>query len=745
MPTAKEEKEIYARISDARRRDLGRGFARLDPVIQKELGLHSGDGIELNNPVNNKKTSAIVMHGYSEDTDSGIIRIDGSLRLNLKAHIDDKVIVKKIDVHPAQTIQFAPLDRPIKVRNANIFARILENRVVMQGDIISFDVISGPVFFVIKGFTPKKDAVQINKNTEIEIVKKPVNSKELERTIPRTNYEDLGGLANVIQKIREMIELPLRHPEIFNRLGIQPPKGLLLHGPPGTGKTLLARAVANETDAHFVTLSGPEIMSKFYGASEENLRKVFNEAQENAPAIIFIDEIDSISPKREEVQGEVERRVVAQLLSLMDGLDPRENVVVIGATNRVNSIDEALRRPGRFDREIEIGAPDKSGRLEILQIHTRGMAVGDDVDLKFLAEKTHGFVGADLQALSKEAGMIALRRILPDINLDEEVISLEILDRLYITQNDFKSALANIEPSALREVLISTPTESWDDVGGLNDAKQALQEAVEWPLKFPNIHRYLKAKPVKGILLYGLPGTGKTLLAKALAHESEINFISVKGPEFLSKWVGESEKKIRETFRKARTASPCIIFMDEIDAIAPTRGGSGGGGGSGNQVTERIVSQLLTEIDGLDGLKDVILVAATNRPDILDPALIRAGRFEKQIEIGLPNLKIREKILKIHLRGLPLDSDIDLKTLASEMEGKTGADIESLCREAVQLTIRECVSNASYKDILDNDLDSVKIKKTHFDAAMKSVNKSSMRSEKAYQSQEGALSKDLYA
>ncbi|MHA1718480.1 MAG: CDC48 family AAA ATPase [Promethearchaeota archaeon] len=742
MAVDKKDKQVFARISDSRRRDAGRGFARLDPILQKELDLHSGDGIELKNPVNNRRTSALIMHGYSEDAGTGIIRIDGSLRLNLKASIDERVIIKKIDVHPAQTIQFAPLDRPISVRNPNIFAEVLENRVVMQGDLISFDLMSGPVFFVVKSFTPREEAVQINRTTKVEILKRPIESRELERIIPRTTYEDLGGLADVIQKTREMIELPLRHPEIFNRLGIQPPKGLLLHGPPGTGKTLLARAVANETDAHFITLSGPEIMSKFYGQSEENLRRVFKEAQENAPSIIFIDEIDSISPKREEVQGEVERRVVAQLLSLMDGLDPRENVVVIGATNRVNAIDEALRRPGRFDREIEIGVPNKEGRLEILQIHTRGMPLNDDINLKFLAEKTHGFVGADLQALSKEAGMISLRRILPEINLDEEIISPEILDKLAITQDDFERALAGIEPSALREVLITTPTESWADIGGLDEAKQALQEAVEWPLKYPNIHKFLNAKPVKGILLYGLPGTGKTLLAKALAHESEINFISVKGPEFLSKWVGESEKKIRETFHKARTAAPCIIFMDEIDAIAPTRGRGIGGG---NQVTERIVSQLLTEIDGLNSLRDVVLVAATNRPDILDPALIRAGRFEKQIEIGLPNKEVREKIFKIHLKGLPLDTDVDLKALAAIMEGKTGADIESLCKETVQVAIREYISKGNFKDISEEDKDNIKIKKIHFDTAMKSVNQSSKRSEKAYQKLEGALSKDLYA
>ena len=624
--------KIYVRISDSRKRDAGRGYARVDPQIQKQLKLHSGDGIILENTVTGKKTVALIMHGYSEDIGSGIIRIDGSIRRNLKAAIDERVLIRKIEVSSAESIVFAPLDRQIGVRNAGVFAEILENRIVMVGDTISFALFSGPVHFVVKNFFPKVQAVQISRRTKVQVDRKPVESKTLERTIPRTTYEDLGGLSEIIQRVREMIELPLRHPELFNRLGISPPKGLLLYGPPGTGKTLLARAVANETDAHFITLSGPEIMSKFYGQSEENLRKVFEDAQKNAPSIVFIDEIDSIASKREEVQGEVERRVVAQLLALMDGLDERGNIVVIGATNRPNSLDEALRRPGRFDREIEIGVPDKDGRLEILQIHSRGMPLFTDVDLKQLADKTHGFVGADLQALAKEAGMIALRRILPDLNLDEEVIPPEILDKLTITQTDFERSLAGIEPSALREVLISTPNEQWTDVGGLEHAKQQLQESIEWPMKYPNIHKFLKAKPTKGILLYGLPGTGKTLLAKALANESEVNFISIKGPELISKWVGESEKAVRRTFRKARQVSPCIIFMDEIDAIAPTRGR-----GESNQVTERIVSQLLTEIDGMESLRDVVLVAATNRPDILDPALMRAGRFSKQIEIPLPD------------------------------------------------------------------------------------------------------------
>ncbi|MHA1673105.1 MAG: CDC48 family AAA ATPase, partial [Promethearchaeota archaeon] len=583
-------------------------------------------------------------------------------------------------------------------------------------------------------------AVQINRNTEISIDSKPIDSRQLERSVPRTTYEDLGGLSDVIQKVREMIELPMRHPELFNRLGIQPPKGLLLFGAPGTGKTLLARAVANETDAYFITLSGPEIMSKFYGQSEENLRKVFKEAQKNSPSIIFIDEIDSIASKREEVQGEVERRVVAQLLSLMDGLDDRGNVVVIGATNRPNSLDEALRRPGRFDREIEIGVPDKDGRLEILQIHTRGMPLEDSVELRLFAEKTHGFVGADLQALAKEAGMISLRRILPEINLDEEVIPHEVLGKLHISGEDFHSALGSIEPSALREVFVSIPRETWEDVGGLEEAKRELQEAVEWPLRYPNIYKHLKAEAPTGILLYGHPGTGKTLLARALAHESEANFISVKGPEFISKWVGESEKAVRKMFRKARSAAPCIIFIDEIDAIAPTRGR-----GESNQVTERIVSQLLTEIDGLDRLKNVILVAATNRPDILDPALIRAGRFGKQVEIPIPDKETRKKIFTIHTDHLPLDESINFESISNSLEGKTGADIEALCKQATQNAIREFITQYNFRDLTEEELKSVKITKHHFDLALEKILKNAKRSERVYQNLEGALPKDLYS
>lgn len=680
------------------------------------------------------------MHGYSEDANSGVIRIDGSIRQNLKASIDERIKIRPIKVVPADRVVFAPIDKPIGVRNTQELASMLENRVVMEGDIIGFDIFSGSIHFMVKTVDPPGKAVQINRNTKILISKKPIDSREVERSIPRTTYSDIGGLSDSIQQVREMIELPMRHPELFNRLGIQPPKGLLLYGPPGTGKTLLARAVANETNAHFITLSGPEIMSKFYGQSEENLRRVFKDAQENTPSIIFIDEIDSIASKREETQGEVERRVVAQLLALMDGLDARGNIVVIGATNRQNALDPALRRPGRFDREIEIGVPDKAGRLEILQIHTRGMPLKDEVNLEIFAEKTYGFVGADLEALAKEAGMISLRRILPEVKLEEEIIPPEILNKLYITKNDFEQALSSIEPSALREVVITKPTETWEDVGGLKSAKLALQEAVEWPLKYPNIYNHLNAQPPKGILLYGLPGTGKTLLARALAHESEANFISVKGPEFISKWVGESEKAIRETFRKARQAAPCIIFMDELDAIAPTRGMGGT-----SQVTERMVSQLLTEIDGLERLKDVFILAASNRPDIIDPALTRAGRFGTQIEVGLPGIDVRKQIFNIHLKNIPLDDNVDIDSLAASMEGKSGADIAALCQQAVQFTIRRIVEGTNFQDIPDSQLSKVYVRKEDFDKAMEIIVKNSTRSDRAYSKLEGALPRDLYS
>ncbi|MEM1798808.1 MAG: CDC48 family AAA ATPase, partial [Candidatus Jordarchaeales archaeon] len=533
---------------------------------------------------------------------------------------------------------------------------------------------------------------------------------------PKVTYEDIGGLKEEIRKIREMVELPLRFPEIFQRLGIEPPKGVLLYGPPGTGKTLLAKAVANETDAHFISISGPEIMSKFYGESEERLREIFEEAKKNAPSIIFIDEIDSIAPKREEVTGEVEKRVVAQLLALMDGLESRGQVVVIGATNRPNAIDPALRRPGRFDREIEIKIPNKDARLEILQIHTRGMPLAEDVNLNYLAEITHGYTGADLAALCKEAAMSAIRRIIPEINFEQGTIPAEVLNKLVVTMEDFMNAYRSIEPSAMREVAIEVPNVKWEDIGGLEEVKQELIETVEWPLKYGRFYNYMGARPPKGILLYGPPGTGKTLLAKAVASQSQANFIHVKGPEFLSKWVGESERAVRETFRRARQAAPCIIFIDEIDAVTPTRGSGIGD----SHVTERVISQLLTELDGLEELRDVVVIAATNRPDIIDPALLRPGRFDRLIYIPPPDLKARRQIFEIHTRGKPLDSDVNLDKLASLTEGYTGADIAAVCNEAVMLAIREYITKGEV-DEKTEDFSKFKIKWKHFEEALRKV------------------------
>ncbi len=725
--TKGEPKALTLRVAEAKTRDFGRGIARIDPQVVKDLSLHTGDVIQIENYVKMSRTAAILWPSYPEDEGAGIIRIDGSIRDNIKVAIDERVQVRKIKASPAEVVELAPIQSRLVVRNEQYFSQLLENRVVTQGDIVSFMIMGSRIEFVVTNFRPKADAVIITLKTKVQVSREPVSEDIKTRSKSRVSYEDIGGLGEEIKKVREMIELPLRHPEIFARIGVSPPKGVLLYGPPGTGKTLLARAVANETDANFINLSGPEIMSKFYGASEENLRKIFKDAQDKAPSIIFIDEIDSIAPKREEVTGEVERRVVAQLLSLMDGLESRGEVVVIGATNRPNSIDPALRRPGRFDREIEIGVPNKDGRYEILQIHTRGMPLEEDVELKYLADRTHGFVGADLQSLAKEAAMRALRRVLPEIKLDEPVPT-EILDKIKITQEDFRDALREIEPSALREVLITTPSETWEDVGGLERAKQELREAVEWPLKYPNTFKHMNAKPPTGILLYGPPGTGKTLLARALAHESEVNFIAVKGPEFLSKWVGESEKAVRETFRKARQAAPCIIFLDEIDAIAPVRGYSMGDSG----VTERVISQLLTEIDGIEELKDVVLIAATNRPDILDPALLRAGRFGRHVDIGMPDEDARESIFKIHFKNRPISTDVNYKELAKKAEGLTGADIAGIAQEAVMLSIREAVIKGKVNDKDDNQVQGIRIFKKHIDEAFDKVLKESAKGKKAY-------------
>ena len=724
------------RVKDALKEDAGRGRIRIDPDVINELSLRNGDVIEISHPISKKKTAALLYPGKGEDAGTKSIRIDQSLRRNLGASLDDVVQIRKIKAMEATKITFAGLEETVIVRNTQQLARKLENRVITKDDILSFYAMGRRVDLIVVDFFPKAEAVRILADTKIYLSEKSLREiKELEKS--RVTYEDIGGLAEEIQKIREMIELPIRHPELFKRIGIDPPKGVLLHGPPGTGKTLLARAVAFETDAHFITISGPEIMSKFYGQSEENLRKKFEEAKERAPSIIFIDELDSIAPKRGEVTGEVERRVVAQLLSLMDGLEGRGEIIVIGATNRVNDIDAALRRPGRFDREIEIGVPDTDGRYEILLIHTRGMPLYKDVDLQSIAEKTHGFVGADVEALAKEAAMLSIREILPQIDLDKP-IPAEILSDIQIKMKHFRSALSSIEPSALREVLIIQPTETWDDVGGLEEAKQQLREVIEWPLKYPELYGHLKSNPPNGILLYGPPGTGKTLIAKALAHESEINFISVKGPEFLSKWVGESEKAVRETFRKARAAAPCIVFFDEIDAIAGLRGAH-----AGSQVTEQVVSQLLTEMDGLEGLKDVILLAATNRPDMLDPALLRSGRFGRHVEIPKPDIDARDAIFNIHLKNKPLAEEIDIRKMAEDLEGYTGADIEAIAEEATLLTIRDAVSNP---EINTSDPESVKVVKITKESIEKSIEKIKNTADRAVRSEKRTTQvlEDLY-
>ncbi len=699
--------EKILKVDEARSRDVGRGIARIDPNVAKEMGLVAGDVIIIEGK---KKTACIYWPGYPEDAGKENIRIDGTTRRNAGVSIDDKVKVRKAAAKQAERVTLAPTEELRIVGAEGYLLQLLNGHVVTKGDIIELNIMGRKLNLVVTSFSPASEAVIIGDSTEIKISEKP--AKE-ETKIPRVTYEDIGGLENEIKMVREMIELPLKHPELFERLGIEAPKGVLLHGPPGTGKTLLAKAVANETNANFYSLSGPEIMSKYYGESEENLRNVFKEAQENAPSIIFIDEIDSIAPKREEVHGEVERRIVAQLLALMDGLEERGKVVVIGATNRINAIDPALRRPGRFDREIEIGIPDKKGRKEILEIHTRGMPLAKDVDLDKIAEMTHGYSGADLAALCKEAAIRALRRILPEIDLEADKIPAEILNKIEVTEKDFYDAFKSMSPSALREVVIESPNVHWDDIGGLEDVKQKLKEAVEWPLKYADIFHKMDAKPPKGILLYGPPGTGKTLLAKAVATESQANFISVKGPEFLSKWVGESERAVRETFRKARQAAPCVVFFDEIDAIAPARGSIGD-----SHVTERVISQILTELDGLEELRDVTVIAATNRPDIIDPALLRPGRFDRLIYIPPPDKEARKEIFRIHTRKKPLAKDVSIDELAEKTDGYTGADIAAVCNEAVMAAIREYINEGKFdKEKLKN----LKIHKRHFEEALKVV------------------------
>ncbi|MEM2135533.1 MAG: CDC48 family AAA ATPase [Candidatus Jordarchaeaceae archaeon] len=678
------QKSIVVRVAEAKPRDVGRNIIRIDPKIASQLDIRTGDAVEI---VGKRKTAALAWPGYPEDTGKGIIRIDGATRRNAGTSLDDKVEIRKVEAKPATSITFAPT-LAIRITGAEDYLRrLLEGRVISIGDYVEIAALSGKIVLMVTNFTPKSDTVIMTSETEVRISEKPAEEIEAKK-VPRVSYEDIGGLDEEIRKVREMIELPLNHPELFSKLGIEPPKGVLLYGPPGTGKTLLAKAVANETNANFYSISGPEIMSKFYGESESRLREIFEEAEKNAPSIIFIDELDSIAPKREEVTGDVERRVVSQLLTLMDGLKSRGKVIVIAATNRPNAIDPALRRGGRFDREIEIGIPNQEGRRAIFQIHTRGMPLAEDVNLDELARVTHGFVGADIEALCKEAAMRALRRILPEIDLEAETIPAEVLDKIKVTREDFENALKDIEPSALREVFVEVPNVTWQDIGGLDEVKKQLIEAVEWPLKYPNLFRHMKANPPKGILLYGPPGTGKTLLAKAVAHESEANFISVKGPEFLSKFVGESEKAVRETFRKARQAAPCIVFFDEIDSITPVRGGDFGD----SHVTERVISQILTELDGLEELKGVTVIAASNRPDIIDPALLRPGRFDQLIYIPLPDFETRKKIFEVHLRGKPLAGNVNIDKLAEETDGYSGADIAAVCNEAVMAAIREYIA-----------------------------------------------------
>ncbi len=665
--------EVQLRVEDARQRDVYRGIARIDQQTMRRLGISAGDVIEI---VGKRNTAAIAWPAYSEDQNKETIRIDGFTRKNAGVAINELVVVRTAKVSNATTVVLAPIDMKLNVDEdfTNFVKNRLMERTFVEGDTTLVMMLGHAIPFRVTKARPN-GIIRISHGTNIQILAEPAPEA---KGVPRTTYEDIGGLHEEIQRIREMVELPLRHPELFQRLGIEPPKGVMLHGPPGCGKTLLARAVANESEANFYSINGPEIMSKFYGESEARLREMFTQAQKNAPSIIFIDELDAIAPKREEVTGEVERRVVAQLLALMDGLTGRGNLIVIGATNRPEALDPALRRPGRFDREIEIGVPDKIGRFEILQIHTRGMPLSKDVDLKKLSEMSHGYTGADLAALGRETAMKALRRYLPEINLEDERIPPKVLEKMEVKMEDFSNAYREVTPTAMREVYIEVPTVRWTDIGGLENVKEELIEAVEWPLKNPGIFERMGIRAPKGILLYGPPGCGKTLLARAVATESEANFITIKGPEVFSKWVGESEKAIREVFRKARMSSPAVIFFDEFDSLVPGRGM----GYADSGVTERVISQLLTEMDGIISLEDVVIVAATNRPDILDPAILRPGRFDRLIYVPEPEQESRLEIFKIYTKDMPLTKDVNLSQLALMTKKYSGADIEAVCREA---------------------------------------------------------------
>ncbi|HEX6377643.1 MAG TPA: CDC48 family AAA ATPase [Nitrososphaeraceae archaeon] len=673
--------DITLRVAESDPKFVGRGIAHVDPQIIEQMNLKTGDVLQVAG--NRRKTHVLLWSGQTSDTGRKVIRIDGYTRNNLGVGIDDNVSIKKVTPPKIEQIVVSPTEDLNVVGLEEYLPDLLEGRVVTKGDIIPVNMMGHKIGFVVTTIIPTNGAGIIATSTDFAIGSVP---KTGNKAIPRVNYEDIGGLRHEIQKVREMIELPMRHPEIFDRIGIEAPRGVLLFGPPGTGKTLLAKAVANETNANFYSIGGPEIMSKFYGESEERLRETFKQAQENAPSIIFIDEIDSIAPKREEVSGDVEKRVVSQLLTIMDGLESRGKVVVIGATNRPDALDPALRRPGRFDREIEIGIPDQKGRQEILEIHTRGMPLTEEVKLSSIAKVTHGFVGADLEAVCREAAMKSLRNVLPEINLEESKIPVETLNKIKIKPRDFETALKEVHPSALREVYVQSPNVKWTEIGGLESIKEELREAIEWPLKHSDLFTEADVVPPKGILLYGPPGTGKTLIAKAVATNSDANFISIKGPELLSKWVGESEKGIREVFRKARQASPCVVFFDELDSVAPRRSSSGSGD---SHVGDRLVSQLLTEMDGLQDLKGVVVIGATNRPDIIDEALLRPGRFDRILEIPLPDNDSIKEILKIHMVRKPIDKSVDQNKLVELCKGLSGADIAALVNAAALSAIKE--------------------------------------------------------
>ena len=699
------------KVLEAYTRDVGRGVARIDYDSMDSLTASTGDVIEIRGK---RRTVAKCLPLYPSDEGKGIIRVDGLVRNNAGVAIGDTVVVRKIKAIPAEKVIVAPLEAipPIDER---YLADALESVPLIKGDNVMVPYFGGRLTFQVIGVTPAgSDAVLVTQKTAFNIT--TAGQTLADRGMHIVAYEDIGGLKDEIQKVREMIELPLRHPEIFEKLGIEAPKGVLLFGPPGTGKTLLAKAVASESNSHFISISGPEIMSKFYGESEARLREIFKEAREKAPSIIFIDEIDSIAPKREEVTGEVERRVVSQLLSLMDGLEARGKVIVIAATNRPNAIDPALRRPGRFDREIEIKVPDKRGRLEILQIHARNMPLDTDVDQDKIAGVTHGFVGADLEYLCKEAAMKCLRRLLPELNLEDEKVPPETLEKLVINMNDFDYATREITPSAMREVYVEPPDVKWDDIGGLDNVKRELQEAVEWPLKYPSLYNELKHNIPKGILLHGPSGTGKTLLAKAVATESEANFISVKGPELLSKWVGESEKGIREIFRKARQASPCVIFFDEIDSIAPVRGMEGV-----HASTERMMSQLLTEMDGIQEMQGVVIIAATNRVDMIDNALLRPGRFDKIVLVSNPDRNTRERILEIHIKGKPVSNDIDLGRIADLTDGFSGADMSAVANTAISVVLQEYLAKYNTPEEAAKHTSEALVSMKQFEEAIKKI------------------------